>query len=145
MRKFLKDCLLIVLWMGVIFFLSHHPDLRSGLEDWLDFVLRKIAHITEYAILTLLLIRAIKLHLNKKGTLVVSALIALVYAISDEYHQTFVFGRHGTVRDVGIDSIGIILMTLLVLRFWKIFPDVSKKALPMSSDSAQSSSSLKDS
>ncbi|PIP17381.1 MAG: hypothetical protein COX44_00240 [Candidatus Portnoybacteria bacterium CG23_combo_of_CG06-09_8_20_14_all_37_13] len=100
--KFLKTWLLVILWMLVIFYLSHQPDLKSGFPNLVDFILRKIAHITEYAILCFLLIRAIN---NKKWAF----LIAFLYAISDEFHQLFVFGRHGSPKDVAIDSIGIML------------------------------------
>ena len=99
--------------MGVIFYLSHQPDLKSGLGDWLDFILRKIAHITEYAILCFLLIRATG---NKKW----SFLTAFIYACSDEYHQLFVYGRHGSPADIAIDSIGMILVILFCEKISKI-------------------------
>ena len=47
----------VLLWAGFIFFLSSIPDLSSGLEQ--DFLLRKIAHVAEYAVLALLLWRAL--------------------------------------------------------------------------------------
>jgi len=106
--------------MGVIFYLSHQPDLKSGLGDWLDFILRKIAHITEYAILTFLLIRASKnlpvVRHGKKW----SFLTAFIYACSDEYHQLFVYGRHGSPADIAIDSIGMILVILFCEKISKI-------------------------
>lgn len=111
----------MIAWMGVIFFLSHQPDLKSGFPTTIDFILRKIAHITEYAILCFLLIRAIK---NKKWAF----LIAFLYAVSDEFHQLFIFGRHGTMRDVGIDSIGIILAFLLYQQFFQKLRGILKKA-----------------
>lgn len=117
-RGVLKYWLPVIAWMGLIFYLSHQPDLKSGLEDWLDFVLRKIAHITEYGILTFLLLRATH---NKKRALLIAALVAFLYAISDEYHQTFIFGRHGTARDVGIDTLGILIATWLSQRFFGKF------------------------
>jgi VanZ family protein len=42
--------------------------------------------------------------------------IAVLYAISDEYHQTFVTGRHGSWVDVAIDSMGAALFVVLVIR-----------------------------
>ena len=90
--------------MGLIFFLSDQPDLDSGLGT-LDFILRKLAHMTEYALLTALWAWALQpvTRLN----LAIAATIAVLYAISDEYHQTFVTGRSGTVTDVLIDSVGV--------------------------------------
>lgn len=58
MRKFIKNWLPVFLWAAVIFYLSSQPGLKSGLLWPYDFILRKLAHITEYAILFLLIIRA---------------------------------------------------------------------------------------
>ena len=89
--------------MGVIFFLSAQPDLDSGLGG-LDVVLRKLAHMTEYGLLALLWWRALRTRSPLPATL-----IALAYAITDEYHQSFVAGRHGSPVDVLIDAAGIAL------------------------------------
>jgi len=51
--------------------------------------------------------------LGYKKAIISSAIIAMLYAFSDEYHQTFVFGREGKLKDVGIDSIGILLSGLM--------------------------------
>jgi VanZ family protein len=90
----------VIAWAGVIFALSSIPSLGTGLGTW-DLVLRKLAHVTEYAILAFLLRRAFA---------VPAAFgVALAYAISDEFHQTFVRGREGRPRDVAIDALGIVL------------------------------------
>jgi VanZ family protein len=90
----------VALWAGVIFALSSIPNLGTGLGTW-DYVLRKCAHMTEYAILAALLYRAL-------GRQVPAFLAALAYAASDELHQRFVHGRHGTPVDVAIDAVGIV-------------------------------------
>ncbi len=92
--------------MALIFALSATPDLSSGLGAW-DFALRKLAHITIFAVLWLTLARAA----DWRRPLLVTA-IAIVYAISDEFHQTFVEGRHGTPVDVAIDTLGMGLAAL---------------------------------
>lgn len=105
----------VFLWMGVIFYFSSIPDLTPGFETHARNVLTsKIAHITEYAILTLFLLRAVKRQypLPLQMILQIIFLVALLYAISDEYHQLFVHGREGTFRDIMIDSIGITLIPL---------------------------------
>ncbi len=108
MRKFLKFWLPVIVWMAVIFTLSSIPDLKSGLKE--DYILRKIAHALEFAILTYLLFRAIKLDEPRTKRAVIFALIiALFYAFSDESHQLFVKGRQCSIKDVGIDSIGILI------------------------------------
>jgi len=112
MKKFLKFWFPVLIWAGIIFTLSSIPNLESGLKQ--DFFLRKIAHILEYAILTFLLFRAgISAGWQIKKAIFFSIIIAFLYALSDEYHQTFVFGRKGRLKDVGFDSIGILITGLV--------------------------------
>ena len=94
--------------MGVIFWLSAQPDLSSGLGAW-DTVLRKAAHMLEYGVLWLLWRRALG-----SGSSALAAAIAIAYAVSDEYHQSFVEGRVGSPVDVLIDASGVALAMLAV-------------------------------
>jgi VanZ family protein len=108
----------VFLWAGVIFYLSSVPNLSSGLES--DFVLRKLAHIFVYFILTILIFFALlgdkKISETKNKDILKMSLFAFclsfLYAISDEYHQTFVFGRNGSGKDVFIDTLGILFATI---------------------------------
>jgi VanZ family protein len=94
--------------MGVIFTLSAIPSLESPLEPSHDFIMRKLAHMTEYAILTAALFRALRIHTARKAlALLIAALMAILYGFSDEWHQTFVAGRQPSLRDVGLDTLGI--------------------------------------
>jgi VanZ family protein len=97
----------VILWAGVIFALSSISGLNSGLGTW-DEVLRKCAHVTEYAILGLLLMRAL-------GQELAALVIGIAYAASDEIHQHFVAGRHGSPVDVAIDAFGVAI-GIVVLR-----------------------------
>jgi len=111
MNKFLKYWLPVLIWAGVIFVLSSIPSLKTDLEQ--DFLLRKVAHMVEFAILALLLYRALnqeKMSFYRK--LVFSFIFALFYAFTDELHQCYVIGRHGSLIDVGIDSVGILIFTI---------------------------------
>ena len=105
--KTLKLWLPVIIWAELIFYCSSIPDLHTGLEY--DFLLRKAAHVTEYFILTFLLYRAFKgsFNLNAFWLCVYPATLSLLYAASDEFHQLFVAGREGCVRDVLIDAVGI--------------------------------------
>ena len=94
--------------MGLIFFFSAQPDLGTGLGVW-DTVIRKCIHMAEYALLWFLWWRALGY-----GHPLPSIAIALVYAASDEWHQSFVEGRHGTPWDVAIDAAGVGLAGLAV-------------------------------
>jgi VanZ family protein len=87
--------------MALIFALSAQPDLSSGLGVW-DTIGRKLIHMTEYGLLWWLWQRALR-----TASVYPALLITLAYAASDELHQTFVTGRHGTPVDVLIDSVGI--------------------------------------
>jgi VanZ family protein len=93
-----------LLLMGLIFFLSAQPDLNSGLGGW-DLILRKGAHMTEYGLLWFLWTRVF-------GPLPALA-IALAYAATDEFHQTFVHGRSGTPVDWAIDAAGVAIAVVL--------------------------------
>jgi VanZ family protein len=93
-----RDWLPVLVWAAVIFTFSSIPDLGTGLGGW-DLVLRKLAHAAEYAILGALLVRA-------TGRGGVAFALAVLYATSDEFHQTFVEGRVGAAHDVAIDAVG---------------------------------------
>jgi VanZ family protein len=87
--------------MGLIFGLSATPDLNSGLGT-IDFVGRKVVHMAEYGLLWFLWHRALRFRRP-----LVAAVVAVAYAGTDEYHQTFIGGRHGTPVDVAIDAAGV--------------------------------------
>jgi VanZ family protein len=98
----------VIAWGAMIFAFSAIPHLGTGLGTW-DTVLRKGAHVTEYAILGLLLLRAI-------GRELPALLIGIAYAITDEVHQHFVSGRHSSAIDVAIDSTGVLIGLLVFAR-----------------------------
>lgn len=75
--------------------------------ELLSLIIRKLAHFTEYLILGFLAINMLnKNDISKKYLL--SILICIIYATSDEIHQILVPGRACQIRDVLIDSIGSI-------------------------------------
>src|SRR3954469_12134321 len=98
----------VVAWAVVIFAFSSIPSLSSGLGTW-DTILRKGAHVTEYAVLGGLLYRALV-----REPLALAAGIAS--AATDELHQHFVRGRHASPVDVAIDGVGVALGMLVWLR-----------------------------
>ncbi len=91
----------VVAWAALIFAFSSVPSLSSGLGTW-DLVLRKLAHVTEYAVLGALLLRAC-------GSWRLALALGVGYAATDELHQHFVTGRHAAVRDVLIDTAGVVI------------------------------------
>jgi VanZ family protein len=96
--------------MVVIFVLSAQPDLNSGLGTF-DLIGRKFIHAASYGLLWWLWQRA----LGVRSPLP-AALITIAYAISDEYHQSFVEGRHGSPIDVLIDCAGVAIAIALHAR-----------------------------
>jgi VanZ family protein len=98
----------VAAWAALIFVLSSIPSLSTGLGTW-DLVVRKAAHLTEYAILGALLVRA----LNRPAA---AAALAIAYAATDELHQHFVPGRTGAVVDVLIDAVGVVVGIVLYRR-----------------------------
>jgi VanZ family protein len=107
-RRTLSLWLPVVLWAALIFGLSSIPSLSTGLGVW-DDVLRKCAHATEYAVLAVLVRRALLAELP-------ALVLALAYAATDEFHQTFVRTRHGSPIDVAVDGAGAAFGLLVVLR-----------------------------
>ena len=82
--------------MALIYVLSDQPNLSSGL-GLIDLVGRKLVHAAEYALLCWLWIRALRPGVGERTALALALTVTLAYAISDEYHQTFVDGRSGSL------------------------------------------------
>jgi VanZ family protein len=97
------------------------PDLSPELALLIQFGVRKVAHLTEYAVLAMLLCRAVFHGANLKrsrATLFVSVWLACVLvAAGDEFRQSFFESRGGSPWDVMLDSAGAILGLLLYSKF----------------------------
>ncbi len=111
----------LLLMMGVIFFASHQPSETLPDFGFWDLGMKKGGHFLGYAFLTLLGMRAV---LDWKRPYLAAFIIVFLFALSDEYHQTFIPGRNGTLVDVFIDMSGA-LSCLLLLRWWLV-PYVSQ-------------------
>ena len=135
LQKFLAWLALLV-WMGVIFYFSHQSgdasmQLSDGILDsfesffqnffdyhTLSYIVRKIAHFTEYFILGLLVYHLVKQYrFVSKTEIIWMILFCVIYAMSDEFHQVFIGGRSPKVFDVIIDSLGSSLSILLFRLF----------------------------
>ncbi|PYI75254.1 MAG: hypothetical protein DMF04_10765 [Verrucomicrobia bacterium] len=138
-KAFLRYWLPIAIWLALIFIGStdlmsaeHTSRFIGPLLHWLyptispftilrvQLFVRKLAHVSEYAVLAVLLYRAV-VHTTLKGRRALSAALVLVlcaaYAASDEFHQSFVPSRTASVRDVMIDICGA---TLALILYWSI-------------------------
>lgn len=138
----------VISWMALIFYLSNQPASTSSelsgsivqffisLVSWLPitvdshmlhFLIRKSAHFVAYFILGLLTFHAVQLYKGTNvHTIMMASLIAVVYAISDEFHQTFIPGRSGEMRDVIIDSAGSLIGIIAYICFITLYQRFKK-------------------
>lgn len=105
-----------VAWMALIFWLSAQPDLPRPASNLLNLVLRKGAHFGAYAVLALCYLYALGNWRSSASRRWLALTLAVLYAISDEYHQSWTPRRHPSATDVLIDSAGAI--TALSLWSW---------------------------
>ena len=99
--------------MAIIFMLSSRQSINVSPTKAVNFSIFKTLHILEFAFLYFVLFRAFRKSLKKQnqGKSYIYALIAsLVYAVSDEIHQSFTPTREPSIRDITFDAIGIYLM-----------------------------------
>jgi VanZ family protein len=105
----------VLAWMIVIFTLSTDYFSAARTESLaapsMGFAIRKLAHWTEYFVLAVLLMRALSPQPSgaiAKRHMVWSVILAVLYAISDEWHQSFVVSRDAKATDVLIDMVGAV-------------------------------------
>lgn len=114
----------VLLWMAVIFVLSAQASLPRVPQEPLDLVLKKLAHLGEYAVLGGLLLRALTPPARGRGrpphrTRMAALALGALYAMTDEVHQSLVPGRGSSAIDVGIDVLGATVGVSLVTLWWR--------------------------
>lgn len=139
---------LVILWMGVIFYFSNQPATVSTIQSnkvihildkisedsvlgnilhilykskGASFIIRKSAHMVSYAMLAVLsfiMVYAHKSHIRK--SFIYGFLITFLYSITDEIHQLFIPGRAGMIQDVLIDSLGAVIGLSLITLIYKL-------------------------
>lgn len=124
-KYYLKLWLPPIIWAAVIFLFSSYPTVATTEIKWQDFIVKKTFHIFEYAVFTMLFFRALKESgVEKKKAGIYSIAAALLYGITDEFHQSFTPGRDSKARDVVFDTIGGLLAIYVI---WKQLPKAPKK------------------
>jgi VanZ family protein len=118
-NRYLYYWLPVLLWMGLIFVMSSRSNLPSLPNKTVDFTIKKAGHLTEYGVLAFLLWRAIARDRSSPAPVSFGGafIISVLYAASDEFHQTFVLGREGRLTDIGFDALGVLLALGLVWWF----------------------------
>lgn len=105
--------------MALIFVLSAQSQLPTPEQPWVDFLLEKSAHFFEFAVLAFLLVRAVDpVQLGRRRAFAVAVLIAWLYALTDEFHQSYVPGRDADWFDVVFDWAGAFVGASLGLYWW---------------------------
>lgn len=102
-------------------------DQKLVILGFINHIVRKTAHFCEYALLSI----AFAFHLfmigrRRKGLFLLPILLSFLYAATDEFHQTFIPGRAGMIRDVLLDTSGaatgslfFFLLIIIILKFNK--------------------------
>lgn len=145
-NKKIITIILILIWMCIVFKFSSQPSTESSQlsgkitkailnffnvlegktieqQSQIETIVRKLAHYFIYTIggiLIFLHMDSYKIHINKK--VLFSQIIGTSYAATDEFHQLFVPGRSGELRDVCLDSLGVItgiIITLIIQKMIK--------------------------
>jgi len=136
LKNVLSYWLPAVAWMAMVLAASSDPfsakntgEVLHAVLSWIfgqidavtfglvHFLVRKSAHFTEYAILSALWFRAIRVHLNSLWRIrwaLIGLIISLSVAILDELHQSFVPSRTGSAHDVLLDFSGAMFAQLLI-------------------------------
>lgn len=142
MRNALKPWWPVLLWMGLIFVVSTdlgsfqhtsrfigpflrwlNPDISPEAVQQVQFLVRKAAHFTEYGILALLTLRAVRQsrpHQHNLKAAGLALLISAAYATSDEFHQSLVPSRTASAEDVLIDTAGAVTALALAVSLRKL-------------------------
>jgi VanZ family protein len=138
-RTFIMSWLPVMVWFAFIFFMSTgtfsedntfsvigpalralFPHLTPYQTDAVHAAIRKGAHLSEYFVLGLLLVRALRAASRREWTWRLScyAMVGVVlWALGDEFHQTFVLTREPSLKDVAVDTAGG-LMAQLATALW---------------------------
>ncbi|PLS04277.1 VanZ family protein [Neobacillus cucumis] len=130
-----------ILWMAVIFTFTQVPystgeNTSDGIQkllvflhingldhaavDQLNFLVRKLTHITVFGFLAFLLFKSLEAY---RFAYIFSWILTVVYAMTDEYHQSFMPGRTASIKDVflfdGVGAFLVLLLTYFIVRINK--------------------------
>jgi len=106
-----------LLMMGIIFWFSAQPSNKLPNFNWADAIVKKSGHMIGYAILALSYWYGLGMEGNKRW---LAWLLAIAYALTDEFHQSSVPGRHPSIWDVLIfDNLGALISLWLAGKYFK--------------------------
>ena len=102
--------------MGLIYFLSAQSTLPAPHDDVLRHLVSSSAHAFVYGVLAVLWLRVLG---RGRWSWVIAMGLTMLYAVSDEFHQTFVPGRVADPWDLFCDGLGAVVMLLVFTRLWR--------------------------
>src|SRR3989344_5498396 len=120
-KKVVNLWLPVFLWGVVIFTLSSIRQITVAEFFLWDFAAKKVAHLGEYAVLYALILRA------TETKWVLSFFLTMIYAMSDEIHQSFVPGRTAAIYDLSLDFSGSAISAYVTWKLRQIRPKKQKK------------------
>ncbi len=100
-----------LLVMAAIFFFSSLPSTDIPNFGGFDFSVKKLGHMLGYALLAQAYLYGLRFQFRNRSNLfiLIAWLLTIVYAFTDEFHQSFTPGRNSTIMDAGIDSLGSLI------------------------------------
>lgn len=111
----------LIAFLGALPFMQLTMQQKLEWAQFLEYPVRKAAHMTEYGILACAILFGVyvwrktsKKSQNSAGAFPIAWVITVLYAATDELHQLFVPGRSGRIFDVGVDAAGALLLLLVV-------------------------------
>ena len=94
---------------------------KENIMNTMESIIRKMAHFSIYTVVGLLLMSLVSTYnIKEKNRLIITLITGIIYASSDEIHQSFVPGRSPMITDIVIDTMGVILGILLIILGKKI-------------------------
>ena len=93
----------LIAWAGLIFYLSAQPDLPNPGTHWVGDLISAVGHMSVFAVLAVLWARALG---SRRHAAILAFALTMLYALSDEFHQAFVPGRHCDPLDMAYDALG---------------------------------------
>lgn len=108
---------------------------KENIMNTMESIIRKMAHFSIYTLVGLLLMALVSTYnIKEKNRLIITLTTGIIYATSDEIHQSFVPGRSPMITDIVIDTMGVILGILLIILGKKIIKKYRKNKQNMALD-----------
>ena len=103
---------------------------KNQIVEKIQPIIRKVAHLSIYTLVGILMMSFISTYnIKLKYRFLISILVGLVYASSDEIHQSFIPERNASIIDVGIDASGVLLGIILVLIIISAYKKLTKNKI----------------